>query len=584
MADIMFVVPMTQLSMRQEINGTMLLATKLLDAGFDTQILRFCQIDSYGKDYTAFIRDITDRIIQSDAKCVSFYTLWPDYHVALRIACEIKKRHSDIITILGGPQASATAKETMDSMDHIDYICTGEGENTIVPFFQAILKGDQALSSIPGLYYRQDGSVMSNDINTPLCDLDTLPHWDDRLYLDLYKTPEPGITSDGYFMPIDAGRGCPYSCTFCCTSYFWRRTYRLKSPERIVDDILFYNRKFGIRSFWFSHDAFTTNRQLVEQVCDHIIEKGLDIKWRCSTRLDCISEELILKMKQAGLVHISLGVETGSKRMQKLINKNLDLERVQKMIALLLNNKLGVELFFMYGFPDETEEDLAQTLALLFSMLDMGVQQVTMAMCKFNPSTAITEKCFDQLEFDPSIKILSRGIFGHDEEIEMILQNKALFPFYYHLNTPVRNEYQYLYFLVLLYQQFPNSIKYLRKLYDGDDLRFYRDFYHNNLPCFEKDPMHMTRCIFERSIEMLDNTMKGFDLPCIPQLKGLLRYVHDAQKVAHAREDTTLRQTYDFNIIDFQLKRPIEQYSVGQTEILLQKVDGKMEMKVLRIS
>lgn len=583
MADILFVNTTGSLAVSQEVNGTMLLATKLLQAGMDTDILRFGRAQNYRKDYQAFIQEITDLILQYDPKCVSFYTLWPHYHIMLRIASELKQRRRDIITVFGGPQASATAKSTLEAMDFVDYICTGEGESTVVPFFRTLLEeSGKNLESIPGLYYRKNGKVTFNSCEIPLCDLNTLPHWDDRLYINNYTAPEPHITSDTYFMPIDAGRGCPYNCSFCCTSLFWRRTYRLKSPERIVSDILFYNQKFGIKSFWFSHDAFTTNMKLVSEVCDHILNTGLDIKWRCTARIDCVSEELILKMKQAGMTHIELGIETGSRRMQKLTHKNLNLERATEMVRFLLSQKVHVDLFFMYGFPDETEEDLNDTLELLFSMLDLGIRHASMSFCRFNPSTEITEQHLGELVLDPSVKILSRGIFGYNEELEMIGDNRALFPFYYHLNTPLRNKYQHLFFLSHLYQKYPNSIKHLRKLYNGNNLKFFDDLYNCNRDFFDGGAVHTSEGLSNPPLELLYNVLENFDLPYVRQLKALLKYDYDIQRVFHSAQDISLQETYAFSYIDYQLRLPIEQYSNGKTEILLQNINGIRKKEILR--
>lgn len=585
MIDVLFINATERFSLSHEVNGTLLLATKLLQAGFETDILRFVQMKHTCKEYPEFIREITDKILEIAPKCVSFYTLWPYYHIMLRIASEIKEKSPETIIVMGGPQSSATAEDTLNAMPFVDYICSGEGENTIVPFFQALLREDGGdLADIPGLFHRKNGRVVYNDIEIPLCDLNTLPRWDDRLYMQHYKTPEPNISDNNYFMPIDAGRGCPYSCTFCCTSYFWRRMYRLKSPQRIVDDILFYNKKFGIKSFWFSHDAFTSNKKLVSEVCDHILEKKLNIQWRCTARVDCISEELVLKMKQAGMTRIELGVETGSKRMQKLINKNLDLEKAKHMIEFLMKNNIRVSLFFMYGFPDETEQDLNETLELLFNLLDMGVNNVSMSFCRFNPATAITEQYFDKLVLDTDVKALHRGIYGYNEEFEMIKENKALFPFLYHLNTPVRDKYHFLFLLVYLYQAYPRFIRHVRKLYGGDNLKFYQDFFSCNSFCFEKDFDHAVNTAKTHSVQMLCNMLDQFDEAYIPQLKELLRFEHDVSRVFRSAENSSHRDTYGFSYIDYKMKLPIEKYSQGKTEILLRRVDGVNDMKVLSIN
>ena len=585
MLDVLFINSLKEVAVNQEVNGTMLLATKLLQAGFRADILRFCQIDDYHKNYASFIRNAVDKILSYEPKCVSFYSLWPNYHIILRICREIKKVSADTIIVIGGPQASATASATMNIAPYVDYICTGEGENTVVPFFHTLLnEGGANLDSVAGLYYRKDGKVLHNELDTPLCDLDTLPYWDDRLCAIHFEHPEKNWSSSNYFMPIDAGRGCPYNCTFCCTSHFWRRTYRLKSPDRIVADIRHYNEKYGIRTFWFSHDAFTINRQLVSQVCDRILEEGLDIKWRCTSRIDCVNEELLLKMKEAGLVEIELGIETGSKRMQKLTNKNLDLQRAKRIIDFILKSGIRVGLFFMYGFPEETEEDLGDTLSLLFDFLDSGVQHVSMSFTRFNPATDITERFGDQLVFDPDMKILARGFgFGYEEELDTIRNNRDIFPFFFHLNTPVRNNYQYLHFLIRLYQQFPKTIRHLRGLYKGDNLKFYRDFYNNNLPYFERDMLYTAQGIKVHALDMLSNTIKGFDLPYIAQLKALLRFEFNANQAALAESSMSIREVYDFNYIDFKMQLPIEMYSDGKTEILMEKKDGQFSMQVLQI-
>jgi hypothetical protein len=289
-------------------------------------------------------------------------------------------------------------------------------------------------------------------------------------------------------------------------------------------------------------------------------------------------------MKESGLVEIELGIETGSKRMQKLTNKNLDLERAKRIIAFMLKNGIRVSLFFMYGFPEETEEDLADTLSLLFDFVDSGVQHVGMSFTRFNPATDITERFGERLVFDPDMKILARGFtFGYEEELDTIRNNREIFPFFFHLNTPVRNEYQYLHFLVRLYQQFPKTIRHLRGLYKGDNLKFYRDFYNNNLPYFERDMLYTAQGIKVHALDMLSNTIKDFDLPYIAQLKALLRFEFNANQVDQAESGMSIREIYDFNYIDFKMQLPIEMYCDGKTEILMENKNGEFSMQVLQI-
>lgn len=578
--DILFINSTVELTLRKECNGTLLLATKLLEAGFDTNVLRFGQVESYGKEYKVFIGDMVEEILKRNARCVSFYCLWPNYHIMLRIARELKAVSPETLIVLGGPQCAGTAEETLKTMPFVDYISVGEGENIVVPLFSALLRGQGSVADVPGTYYREDGKILHNDTVIPLCDLDALPYWDDRLLL---PQTDPELHKDYYFMPIDVGRGCPYSCTFCCTSYFWRRTYRLKSPQRIVDDIRYHYEKYGIRGFLFSHDAFTVNQKLVSEVCDRIIEEGLDITWRCAARVDCITEELILKMKQAGMNYIELGVESGSPRMQKVINKNLNLERAKRIVQFLLDQDIYVTLFFMYGFPGETEADINETMEMMMSLMDQGVARTAMSFCQFSPNSHLTETYMDQLVYDPEIRITYHGVYGYEDEEAVIRANKVLFPFYFNLDTPLRKEYQYLYFLNKLYRDFPNTRRYVRELYHGDNLQFFRDFYQYNRHWLDCEIHQAEKNIELYALEMMLNVTAHLEAPYMRQLEGLLRYSYCVYKVSRSKEDRVVREIYDFNVVNLKLKHPISAYAPGKTEILVQMKDGKFSTEIIKI-
>ncbi len=574
--DILFITSTQHLALHSLVNGTLILGTQLLADGFSVDILRFAQVKN--PDYEGFIREMTEKALEKRPKCVSFYTLWPYYHIMLRLARELKAADPDIITVFGGPQASLTAQATLDAMPQVDYICAGEGETTAVPFFRALLRREGSLADIPSLWYRQDGRIRFNDLPHPLCDLNTLPYWDERL---LPRLSEPELTSRHYFMPIDAGRGCPYSCTFCCTSRFWRRSYRMKSPERIVADIRYYYDKYGIRSFWFTHDAFTTNEKLVEAVCDQILAQGLDIVWKCTTRIDRISQDLILKMKQAGLVSIEMGVESGSVRMQKLINKRLDLSKCGETVDFLLKNGLQVCLFFMYGFPEETEADLNDTLALQLGLLDRGMQDTSSGFCRFNPQTAMTQTHFDRLVFDPELRELSRGEFGFREELDTIRSHKAIFPFFFHLPTPVRNDYQFIRFLVLLYQNCPKTMGQLRQLYAGDHLLFYRELCRSNPAVFSQDADTIARTVNSHPEQLLLALAEYRGDPFMGFLQALAEYESDLYRLKNTRQDRLLRKTYGFNYLDLQRGLPIRDYTPGSTTLLLKKEAGKLSIRLV---
>lgn len=582
MLDVLFLTSSDKKELRNEVNGTLILATRLLQAGFQTDVLRFWEDENWNKDYDRFVASMAEKVLQRNPKCLSFYTLWPWYHIMLRIAVLVKEKAPHIIIIMGGPQASATAAQTLLAMPWVDFVCTGEGDLTVVPFFSSLLREDgRGLEAVPGLYYRKDGKVVFTCPNTAMCDLDSSPRWDESLFLGRYEETQEELGAPNYYMPIDAGRGCPFGCTFCSSSLFWHRKFRLKSAERIVADIRYYYEKFGIRSFDFSHDAFTVNKKLVEGVCDALIEQKLNIRWRCTTRANCITPELILKMKQAGLSSISLGVETGSARMQTVINKRLDLNDVRQKVKFLREQGLTISLFFMYGFPEETREDLNQTLALSFDMVDLGVNYISMSYTRFNPGTKITQEHMDKLVFDPGINILFRGMFGSKEEQQMISSNKEVFPCFYHLNTDVRNNFFLLAFFAYIYRKVPLTMHHLRTLYKGDHLRFYEDFCKANAHIFGTDINAITSTVTGRPALFVENMLRANGTAYPPALAGLLEYEEDRQLLSSSEKDISLEKTYDFCYLDLKRNRPIEAYSPGKTTILMTKINGVKKTQIL---
>ena len=583
MAKIVFVNPTHECRITAEVNGTLLLGTKLLQADFDVEVLRFCDIDNFGQDYSAFIHEYVQQILIRKPDAVSFYCMWTTFHIMLRLARELKAVCPGIITVMGGPPASAAARPIMDAMDYIDYICSGEGENTVVPFFDALLRQNgKGLEQVPGLYYRRNGQVNFNDILIPLCDLNTLPQWDDRLYQTVQDNESAAVrSSNHYYMNVEAGRGCPFRCTFCTSSRFWRRSYRLKTPERIVEDITYYNKKFGIRSFAFCHDAFTTNRKLVMAVCDEIQRSGLDITWGCTSRVDCIDEELILKMKQSGMDQIELGIETGSPRMQKLVKKNLNLDNAAHMVDFMVKNDILVNLFFIYGFPEETTDDLQMTLNLLFNMIDQGVNSVSLSFLRFNPQSEMTKQYFDELVFDPTVTMLPRGFYGYNEEVEIIKAHKAIFPFFYHLETPVRRQFQHLNYLAAVYRKLPEAGRMIRKLYSDDPIRMYHDFIRCNQECFDSDHRNIAIAVNRRPAQLFGNMLPQFHLPYEKQLRSLMDYQFDCQSFKRAKKDSIVQHLYHFSYSDLQNNVPIEEYSEGQILVRFEIINGKHKKQII---
>ncbi|QIB26837.1 B12-binding domain-containing radical SAM protein [Caloranaerobacter azorensis] len=256
--------------------------------------------------------------INKNSRIICFYTMCNSYHNIILLAKYLKKKREDLIILLGGPQASLTAKLTLETFPWIDIIGIGEGETIIEPLIKALSK-QSSISHIQGIAYRENGKVICNPKPNLIKDLDELPFIDyDLVNIEDYDE----------YVALDVGRGCPYECIYCSTKTFWNRRYRLKSINRIIDEIKHLKNKYNRNKFNFVHDSFVSSKLKILKFCEKILDEGLMIKWTCSARIDNLDEEVIIAMKKAGCTEIFLGIETGSTKLQKDIKKNLKLSRV----------------------------------------------------------------------------------------------------------------------------------------------------------------------------------------------------------------------------------------------------------------
>ncbi len=528
MREVVFVTPTDVRNIFRESVGPLLLATILRSKGIESHVLSFA---SFGnpENFGEFMDTAITRICGKEPKIVSFYTRTDCYHIMLKMAQILKERLGCPI-IFAGPQADIVARKTLEEIPFVDYICCGEGENTVYPFFSSLLKGEPDLS-VDGLVYRKDGEIIMNPRPKLIDDLDTIP------FLDYGICPEDEPANSQIGFPIDVGRGCPFGCTYCSTKTFWGRRYRLKSPARIVEEMQRNYDLYGARHFTFQHDMFTMNKELVKETCRLVKELPFKATWNCSARLDCIDEELIDIMADAGLYHIYLGIETGSPRMQKLINKNLKLDGVVDRIAYLLSKNLQVTTSFIFGFPEETEEEISQTFALVLDLLRLGRVRVQMHRCAFLPGTAMYEQYKDQLSPAIGFSDMTGGV-GVAECADLFRDHPELFDYFNEYTTELRTKLFYFPVFLNTILSMRSVYLYLADKYPCENvIKMYFDFVEKNRHAFEQESLprdEMVQLVLEDDRFALSFT----EDPCMDLITDAYR-LRKARAVVGRREQPT---------------------------------------------
>ena len=475
MADVLFITPNIEGYLHEEPLGTLLLGTILRNSGISVDILPFFHFGELN-DFSAFLNRAVTMTLDRRPKIVSFYTRCDTYHITLTLAREIKQRCPEVWIVLGGPQSDITAKDTITQIGWVDFICCGEGESTIVPLFSSLLNNDPDLS-LPGLVYKNGDEVVQNPRPALIEDLDTLPQIDYSLMQFVEGRRAAGVAA---LFPVDVGRGCPFGCTYCSTKTFWGRKYRLKSPEKIVSEIQNIHDRFGVTAFVFEHDMFTMKRSQVIDTCRLLKTLDFPVAWRCSARLDCLDEELIDIMVDAGLKSLFIGIETGSPRMQKLINKNLKLERVFPMLNYLVQKGLKATISFIYGFPEETEEDVAQTFSMIAAIEKLKGTEVQAHLCTFLPGTELSDRYRSEMTPAQGYSDIV-GSMALQECQELIDTHPSLFQHFREYRTPLRTKWQYFSTFIRMWEFTRPVYQHLSEYYSDDKLMdMYYDFVQAN--------------------------------------------------------------------------------------------------------
>lgn len=386
--------------------GLMSIHNTLINEGFNAQILTVNTLMYEDKrhrsinDIEANINWIVETIIEKGPDIVDFYTMCSNFYVCIEVAERIKKIKEKIKIIFAGPHASLIARNVIEKYSFVDLVAMGEGEKTVVNIVLYLLNGLNR-AEVKGAAYKNDNGVtVVNWEKHNRMSMEEIPFFDQGRYIDFAKK-EGSIT-------IEGGRGCPFSCYFCSTQFFWGNIFKIKPLNQIMDEIEYYYYKYEIRDFSICHDLFTANKKYILGFCNMIMTKELDIKWSCSSRIDTIDEEMIALMADAGCDNIYFGVETGSMRMQKIINKKLNLEGRYDIVQSLIQKNISCTFSFMYGFPEETEEDINETCAAILRIKELEhkyskhakIVVVQMHKITFLPATSVTDKYFNKLEFD----------------------------------------------------------------------------------------------------------------------------------------------------------------------------------------
>ena len=278
----------------------------------------------------------------------------------LEIAEQLKNR--DCPVIVGGPLASVLTELTL-KFNYIDAVSLGEGEETWLELAEYYDSAKGSLNDIKGLAFRDNNGNVVFTEEREFIDLSILP----PLNWELINVPKYFQASYGCkkMLYLYAAKGCPHSCTFCYNKDFHRCTYRKRPLKVLLDEIQHLVTVYGMDGVYFADEMWCRNRNEMHEICDSLKALALDFVWGCQTRIGLFNEEDFRYMAQSGCRWIFFGIESGSKAVLERINKRINYEKITDTFRDC--KKAGIVSIgsFIVGFPDETAEDLKETVKLI---------------------------------------------------------------------------------------------------------------------------------------------------------------------------------------------------------------------------
>lgn len=329
-------------------------------------------------------------------------------HAAARRA---KEWDPGVTVAAGGPHPSAAPELTLAD-DNIDVLGVGEGEATFLDLADCIEQGGDP-AGIAGTVVKRDGGLVRGPAREFIEDLDSVPFpaWDLidlRKYFTDAMLNQNDITFRREVTTIFTSRACPFRCIYCHNMF--GKKYRARSVENVLAEMETLQKDHGIAELHVIDDCFNCRPDRAHEILSGMIERGLDFKiaFPNGIRGDRLPDFLLDKMMEAGVYAANFGIESGSRRVQKMIRKGLGLDAIRDGIARAAGRGVFSHGFFMLGFPTETRAEMEETIDFACST---DLHTAGFALLSPFPGTEVHRMALEaghEIEFDPDDTSYSR--------------------------------------------------------------------------------------------------------------------------------------------------------------------------------
>jgi radical SAM superfamily enzyme YgiQ (UPF0313 family)/MoaA/NifB/PqqE/SkfB family radical SAM enzyme len=307
------------------------------------------------------IDQAVEELVDLAPAVLGFNVVDPKERIVLEVIRRFREHNKTARIILGGP-ACFTPEYRQIFIDRagdlIDGYAVGEGERTLLEIAQRTRAGED-LRNIPGLMVLDENRECQFTPRPPIMDLDSVPA---PTYDEFDLAAYPGDA-----LVLEWSRGCIGNCTYCKGKQITGE-FRMRSAKHIFEELRRHRERHGYANFTVADNLLNGDPAVLEEVCDRIVDAGLEIRWNGEgIPLPAMTRPLLDKMAAAGCYELQLGVESGSQRVLKGMGKArfFDIAGARKVVRDCHDAGIKTCLFIIAGFPGETDEDFALTVAFV---------------------------------------------------------------------------------------------------------------------------------------------------------------------------------------------------------------------------
>lgn len=337
--------------------GLLSVAGSLVDAGFHVELLDADAGHLSNQDVIEHLQDVSAQVA-----LVGHSGSMAANPAALKLMADIKVALPEVSTVYGGVYPTYACHEIMSREPAVDFIVTGEGEETTLALLTALKEKRQDLGAVAGLVWRSDGRVVVNRQRQPIQNLDQFRVAWELADWSLY----PGHHLPGRSAIVQFSRGCPHTCTYCGQWMFWKK-WRHRSIEKFVDELQYLREKHDVRAVWVADENWGYDRVLFHALLTAIADRKIGMNIFCAMCAEDIvrdADRLDL-YREAGIVCLMLGVETFDESVLERVGKNNPYAVTSQAVKLLSQHSILSIVNVIYGLRDETWSLLWQTLRQL---------------------------------------------------------------------------------------------------------------------------------------------------------------------------------------------------------------------------